>query len=105
MFKLNFIFIKKLYFFFKIFFSQAYLAKVLRKRRRAFLTGDEKIHVEKIKHKILANLWIISFAFLFLFTGFNGLQNLQTTVNGQMGADALGYFKFIYIYIYILNIN
>lgn len=72
-------------------FSQAYLAKILRKKRREFLTGDEKIHVEKIKSKIYKNLWIISFAFFFLFTGFNGLQNLQTTINGQMGADALGY--------------
>lgn len=74
------------------------MAKVLRKRKRAFLTGDNKVYVEKIKHKIFANLWIISFAFLFLFTGFNGLQNLQTTVNGQMGADALGFFINLYFY-------
>ncbi|KAI1727696.1 ion channel regulatory protein UNC-93 domain-containing protein [Ditylenchus destructor] len=69
--------------------SQAYLAKMLRKRRRAYLSGNEKIHVGKAKHKILANLWIISIAFLFLFTGFNGIQNLQTSVNSGMGADAL----------------
>ena len=60
--------------------SQAYIAKVLRKRRRAFLTGPEKIRVEKAKHKIRANLWVISLAFLFLFTGFHGLQNLQVGI-------------------------
>lgn len=62
---------------------------MLRKQRRAYLTGVEKIHADKDKHKIRANLRIISISFLFLFTGFNGLQNLQTTVNGQMGADSL----------------
>lgn len=62
---------------------------MLRKQRRAYLTGVEKIHADKEKYKICANLRIISLAFLFLFTGFNGLQNLQTTVNGQMGADSL----------------
>uniref|UniRef100_A0A915DDD1 Uncharacterized protein n=1 Tax=Ditylenchus dipsaci TaxID=166011 RepID=A0A915DDD1_9BILA len=72
-----------------ILYSQAYIAKVLRKRKRAHLTGAEKVHVKKAKHKILVNLWTISVAFLFLFTGFNGLQNLQTTVNRRMGADAL----------------
>jgi hypothetical protein len=32
---------------------------------------------------------IISCAFLFLFIGFHGLQYLQTSVNGQVGSDAL----------------
>uniref|UniRef100_A0A914CL63 Uncharacterized protein n=1 Tax=Acrobeloides nanus TaxID=290746 RepID=A0A914CL63_9BILA len=72
-----------------ILYSQAYIAKVMRKRKRANLSGAEKIRVEKSKHKIRINLWIISVAFLFLFTAFHGLQNLQTTVNGQMGADSL----------------
>lgn len=76
-------------FIFILVFSQAYIAKVMRKRKRANLSGAEKIRVEKSKHKIRINLWIISVAFLFLFTAFHGLQNLQTTVNGQMGADSL----------------
>jgi hypothetical protein len=76
-------------FIFIFVFSQAYIAKVMRKRKRANLSGAEKIRVEKSKHKIRINLWIISVAFLFLFTAFHGLQNLQTTVNGQMGADSL----------------
>lgn len=45
--------------------------------------------MSKAKHKIIYNLIMISLAFLFLFTGLHGLQNLQTSVNGQLGADAL----------------
>uniref|UniRef100_A0A7E4V181 Potassium channel regulatory protein unc-93 n=1 Tax=Panagrellus redivivus TaxID=6233 RepID=A0A7E4V181_PANRE len=69
--------------------SQAYYAKILRKRRRANLTGDERVFVEKTKRKILTNLFVISIAFLFLFTAFNALQNLQTSINGDMGSDSL----------------
>ena len=73
----------------ELFFSQAYIAKAIRKKKRANLTGEERERVEREKHKIIINLWIVSLAFLFLFTGFNSLQNLQTTVNGQLGADGL----------------
>ena len=37
---------------------------------------------------------IISAAFLFLFIGFHGLQYLQTSINGQIGADALSTYYF-----------
>ena len=70
-------------------FSQAYIAKAIRKKKRANLTGEERERVEREKHKIRMNLWIISLAFLFLFTGFNSLQNLQTTVNAELGGDGL----------------
>ncbi|KAI6228096.1 putative potassium channel regulatory protein unc-93 [Aphelenchoides besseyi] len=70
--------------------SDAVLAKAIRKRQRAL--GAQGGHVLKAKRKIQTNLLIISFAFLFLFTGFHGLQYLQTAINGQMGADALGTF-------------
>ncbi|KAH7727545.1 CRE-UNC-93 protein [Aphelenchoides avenae] len=68
---------------------QAYIAKAIRKKKRANLTGEERERVDREKHKIRMNLWIISIAFLFLFTGFNSLQNLQTTVNAELGGDGL----------------
>ena len=51
--------------------------------------GDDKIFIDKHRRKIKVNLAIISIAFLFLFTAFNALQNLQTSINGDMGADSL----------------
>ncbi|CAD5210982.1 unnamed protein product [Bursaphelenchus okinawaensis] len=68
--------------------SNTYAAKAIRKRQRA-LSGLKGIHVAKEKRKILWNLFTISAAFLFLFTGFQGLQNLQTSVNDQLGGDSL----------------
>nr|AXS78267.1 putative potassium channel regulatory protein unc-93 [Anisakis simplex] len=76
----------------EILISQAYAAKIIRKRRRATRSRLEKIRFEKAKCKIRMNLWVISVAFLFLFTAFHGLQNLQTSLNGQLGADSLGVF-------------
>ncbi|VDN59964.1 unnamed protein product [Dracunculus medinensis] len=73
-------------------YSQAYAAKVLRKHKRALLTGMEKFRKDKTRHKIKVNLWIISLAFLFLFTAFHGLQNLQTSINGRLGSDHLSVF-------------
>ncbi|KAI6242768.1 putative potassium channel regulatory protein unc-93 [Aphelenchoides fujianensis] len=70
--------------------SDAILAKAIRKRQRAL--GAQGGHVLKSKRKIQSNLMIISLAFLFLFTGFHGLQYLQTSVNGQLGADALAVY-------------
>uniref|UniRef100_A0A1I7ZTL9 Potassium channel regulatory protein unc-93 n=1 Tax=Steinernema glaseri TaxID=37863 RepID=A0A1I7ZTL9_9BILA len=72
-----------------LLYSQQFAAKFIRKRRRGILTGEQKIRVEKARHKLRMNLWIISLAFLFLFTAFHGLQNLQTSVNGDLGADSL----------------
>jgi MFS family permease len=62
---------------------------MIRKRKRAIATGIEKMHIDKEKWKIRSNLLIISIAFLFLFTAMHGLQNLQTSVNGHMGALSL----------------
>ncbi|GMT13702.1 hypothetical protein PFISCL1PPCAC_4999, partial [Pristionchus fissidentatus] len=70
-------------------FSQEFIAKCIRKQKRAALSGKERRRTEKVLRKIKANLWIISLAFLFLFTAFHGLQNLQTSVNGTLGADSL----------------
>ncbi|GMS83191.1 hypothetical protein PENTCL1PPCAC_5366, partial [Pristionchus entomophagus] len=72
-----------------ILYSQEFIAKCIRKQKRAALSGEERRRTEKVLRKIKANLWIISLAFLFLFTAFHGLQNLQTTVNGTLGADSL----------------
>uniref|UniRef100_A0AC34F7Q0 Uncharacterized protein n=1 Tax=Panagrolaimus sp. ES5 TaxID=591445 RepID=A0AC34F7Q0_9BILA len=68
---------------------QAYIAKILRKQKRANFVGEDKIFIDKHRRKIKVNLAIISIAFLFLFTAFNALQNLQTSINGDMGADSL----------------
>uniref|UniRef100_A0A8R1DZ16 Protein unc-93 homolog A n=1 Tax=Caenorhabditis japonica TaxID=281687 RepID=A0A8R1DZ16_CAEJA len=70
-------------------FSHDLIAKLIRKKKRQMLSGTEKERITKIKRKIMSNLWIISVAFLFLFTAFNGLQNLQTSVNGDLGSDSL----------------
>ncbi|CAJ0607698.1 unnamed protein product [Cylicocyclus nassatus] len=70
-------------------YNQDFLAKLIRKKKRAMLSGNEKIKVNKVMHKIKTNLLIISVAFLFLFSAFNGLSNLQTTVNNELGADSL----------------
>uniref|UniRef100_A0A914XRV8 Uncharacterized protein n=1 Tax=Panagrolaimus superbus TaxID=310955 RepID=A0A914XRV8_9BILA len=72
-----------------ILYSQAYIAKILRKQKRANFVGEDKIFIDKHRRKIKVNLAIISIAFLFLFTAFNALQNLQTSINGDMGADSL----------------
>ncbi|EYC25413.1 hypothetical protein Y032_0012g1877 [Ancylostoma ceylanicum] len=70
-------------------YNQDLVAKIIRKKKREMLSGNEKIKVHKVMHKIKANLLIISVAFLFLFSAFNGLSNLQTTVNNELGADSL----------------
>nr|CDJ90108.1 Protein of unknown function DUF895 domain containing protein [Haemonchus contortus] len=70
-------------------YNQDFLAKIIRKKKRAMLSGNEKIKVAKVMQKIKANLLIISLAFLFLFSAFNGLSNLQTSVNNELGADSL----------------
>ncbi|PAV61915.1 hypothetical protein WR25_19034 [Diploscapter pachys] len=69
--------------------SQEFVAKLIRKRKRELLTGREKMKVQKVMQKIEHNLWIISLSFLFLFTAFHGLQNLQTSINNEMGSDCL----------------
>ncbi|CAI2348019.1 unnamed protein product [Caenorhabditis sp. 36 PRJEB53466] len=70
-------------------YSHDLIAKLIRKKKREMLSGAEKERTTKIKRKIMSNLWILSVAFLFLFTAFNGLQNLQTSVNGDLGSDSL----------------
>ncbi|KAL3993629.1 Ion channel regulatory protein UNC-93 family protein [Acanthocheilonema viteae] len=77
---------------FKFIFSQGFAAKLIRKRRRALLSGSEKYRSDKAKRKIRVNLWIVSLAFLFLFTAFHGLQNLQSSINGHLGIDSLSIF-------------
>ncbi|CAJ0581376.1 unnamed protein product, partial [Mesorhabditis spiculigera] len=70
-------------------YSQDFIAKIIRKQKRLQMSGAEKRRADKIMQKIKSNLWIISVAFLFLFTAFHGLQNLQTSVNSRLGADSL----------------
>ncbi|CAB03760.3 Putative potassium channel regulatory protein unc-93 [Caenorhabditis elegans] len=70
-------------------YGHDFLAKLVRKKKREMMSGTEKERANKIKRKIMSNLWILSVAFLFLFTAFNGLQNLQTSVNGDLGSDSL----------------
>ncbi|CAI5441736.1 unnamed protein product [Caenorhabditis angaria] len=70
-------------------YSHDLIAKLIRKKKRDMLSGREKERVNKVMQKIMSNLWILSVAFLFLFTAFNGLQNLQTTINGNLGSDCL----------------
>ncbi|CAP29326.2 Protein CBR-UNC-93 [Caenorhabditis briggsae] len=70
-------------------YGHDFLAKLVRKKKREMLSGAEKERATKIKRKIMSNLWILSVALLFLFTAFNGLQNLQTSVNGDLGSDSL----------------
>ncbi|CAJ0945627.1 unnamed protein product, partial [Mesorhabditis belari] len=70
-------------------YSQDFIAKIIRKQKRLQMSGDEKRRADKIMQKIKSNLWTISLAFLFLFTAFHGLQNLQTSVNDHLGGDSL----------------
>ncbi|VDO41162.1 unnamed protein product [Onchocerca flexuosa] len=90
-------------------FNQGFAAKLIRKRRRALLSGPEKYRCDKAKRKIRVNLWIVSLAFLFLFTAFHGLQNLQSSINGHLGTDSLSVFyislslSYLFVPSFILN--
>ncbi|CAG9530509.1 unnamed protein product [Cercopithifilaria johnstoni] len=94
---------------FELIFSQGFAAKLIRKRRRALLSGSEKYQSDKAKRKIRVNLWIVSLAFLFLFTAFHGLQNLQSSINGHLGTDSLSIFyislslSYLFVPSFILN--
>ncbi|EJW79168.1 hypothetical protein WUBG_09922 [Wuchereria bancrofti] len=98
-----------LYFNFQILNFQGFAAKLIRKRRRALLSGSEKYRSDKAKRKIRVNLWIVSLAFLFLFTAFHGLQNLQSSINGRLGTDSLSIFyislslSYLFVPSFILN--
>lgn len=46
------------------------------------MSSEEK---KKEKRKITKNVYIISFGFLFLFTAFQSLQNLQSSLNKDKG--------------------
>ncbi|MCP9262193.1 putative potassium channel regulatory protein unc-93 [Dirofilaria immitis] len=89
--------------------SGGFAAKLIRKRRRALLSGSEKYRCDKAKRKIRVNLWIVSLAFLFLFTAFHGLQNLQSSINGPLGTDSLSIFyislsvSYLFVPSFILN--
>ncbi|EFO25747.2 hypothetical protein LOAG_02742 [Loa loa] len=89
--------------------SGAFAAKLIRKRRRALLSGSEKYRCDKAKRKIRVNLWIVSLTFLFLFTAFHGLQNLQSSINGRLGTDCLSIFyislslSYLFVPSFILN--
>ncbi|VDK35794.1 unnamed protein product [Gongylonema pulchrum] len=92
-----------------ILLSQAFAAKLIRKRRRALLSGPEKYRSDKAKRKIRVNLWIVSMTFLFLFTAIHGLQNLQTSINGHLGTDSLSIFyaslsiSYLFVPSFVLN--
>ncbi|CAI4221747.1 unnamed protein product [Auanema sp. JU1783] len=70
-------------------YSQEFVRKIIRKKRIEQETPSERRRNLKTMQKIRANLWIISLSFLFLFTAFNGLQNLQSTINSELGLDSL----------------
>uniref|UniRef100_A0A0N4ZBR2 MFS domain-containing protein n=1 Tax=Parastrongyloides trichosuri TaxID=131310 RepID=A0A0N4ZBR2_PARTI len=72
-----------------ILHSQAFLAKVIRKKKRENLPKDLRILVDKARAKIKINMWIISVALLFLYIAVHGLQNLQSSINGDLGTDSL----------------
>uniref|UniRef100_A0A0R3RRU4 UNC93-like protein n=1 Tax=Elaeophora elaphi TaxID=1147741 RepID=A0A0R3RRU4_9BILA len=89
--------------------DQGFAAKLIRKRHRALLSGSEKYRSDKAKRKIRVNLWIVSLTFLFLFTAFHGLQNLQSSINGHLGTDSLSIFyislslSYLFVPSFILN--
>ncbi|XP_050733429.1 UNC93-like protein [Eriocheir sinensis] len=62
--------------------AKAELAVVVSKKE---LTKDEKLE----KFRILKNVIIISIAFMFLFTSFNSMANLQSSINKVKGTYAL----------------
>ncbi|CEF59569.1 Protein unc-93 homolog A [Strongyloides ratti] len=72
-----------------ILHSQAFLAKIIRKKKRENLPRELRILVDKARAKIKINLWIISVALLFLYIAVHGLQNLQSSINGNLGTDSL----------------
>uniref|UniRef100_A0A0K0EXS5 Protein unc-93 homolog A (inferred by orthology to a human protein) n=1 Tax=Strongyloides venezuelensis TaxID=75913 RepID=A0A0K0EXS5_STRVS len=72
-----------------ILHSQAFLAKIIRKKKRENLPKDLRILVDKARAKIKINLWIISVALLFLYIAIHGLQNLQSSINSNLGTDSL----------------
>ncbi|VDK81172.1 unnamed protein product [Litomosoides sigmodontis] len=58
-----------------------FAAKLIRKRRRALLSGSEKYRSDRAKRKIRVNLWIVSLAFLFLFTAFHGIFYISLSLS------------------------
>lgn len=50
----------------------------------------EEIETKMSKMKILKNLLVLSFAFLFLFTAFQSLSNLQSSLNREDGLGTVG---------------
>ncbi|XP_066987255.1 UNC93-like protein [Macrobrachium rosenbergii] len=53
--------------------------------RSKTLTKEEKME----KYRMLKNVFVISFAFMFLFTSFNSMANLQSSINKVQGTTAL----------------
>ncbi|XP_068230620.1 UNC93-like protein [Palaemon carinicauda] len=49
------------------------------------LTKEERME----KYRMLKNVFVISFAFMFLFTSFNSMANLQSSINKVQGTTAL----------------
>ncbi|KAM3719977.1 putative potassium channel regulatory protein [Dirofilaria immitis] len=71
-----------------ILLSQGFAAKLIRKRRRALLSGSEKYRCDKAKRKI---------------------RNLQSSINGPLGTDSLSIFyislsvSYLFVPSFILN--
>lgn len=58
-----------------------YWQKLQRRRRKLSMTVEQRMRIRKQKGKITGNLVTVSIGFLFLITAFQGLQNLQTSIN------------------------
>ncbi|KAL4235032.1 unc-93 A [Mactra antiquata] len=54
------------------------------------LEQEQKLETSMSKMKILKNLLVVSFAFMFLFTAFQSLTNLQSSLNREEGLGTVG---------------
>lgn len=74
---------------FRTYTKSDLVSKWARKQKRAAMSPEIREKNEKEKGKIIRNLLIISFAFLFLISAFQGLQNLQVSINVYQGLGSI----------------
>ncbi|KFD71360.1 hypothetical protein M514_07155 [Trichuris suis] len=70
-------------------------SQILRKRLRAAIPVEELERRETEKWTVMRNLITISVAFLFICSAYIGLQNLQTSINGD---ENLGFISLCCVY-------
>uniref|UniRef100_A0A915IBN3 Uncharacterized protein n=1 Tax=Romanomermis culicivorax TaxID=13658 RepID=A0A915IBN3_ROMCU len=73
-------------------FTKSELAlKMARRKKLSILSAETREKVKMEKYKISRNLFVVSVAFLFVVSAFQGLQNLQLSVNrtNDLGAYSL----------------